>query len=233
MVQNLPFRLITKDRLFYGRFEYSIGFYLPEANCLRDLDHDHIDINIDRRREWQEVAQRRIINGGNINVVMTRRTREITDEIADNLHVLANLVLTATADCKLVVSVDQAWVYSNDLKLIRTINDLNFLIRKSYNRAVITRPKDTIQLKKPRHKYRGYFCSAKLTDAQKNQLIAFLTAQNEWIRISPALESWLTTPFHRVQDYFFVDYDTPSWATMLALVHPGLIRKTLEIIPYK
>jgi hypothetical protein len=129
--------------------------------------------------------------------------------------------------------VDQAWVYSNDLELIQTINDLDFLIRKSYNRAVITRPKDTIQLKKPRHKCRSYFRSAKLTDVQKNQLSTFLTAQNEWIRISPALESWLATPFHRVQDYFFVDYNTPSWATMLALVHPGLIRKTLAIIPYK
>jgi hypothetical protein len=233
MAQNLPFKLTTKDRLFYGRFEYSIGFHLPEANCLRELDHERIDINIDRRREWQEVAQRRIINGGNTNVILSRRTRDITDEIVANLHVLADLILDNTTDCKLVVSVDQAWVYSNDLKLIQTINDLDFLIRKSYNRAVITRPKDTIQLKKPRHKCRSYFRSAKLTDSQKNQLIAFLTAQNEWIRVSPALASWLTTPFHRVQDYFFVDYDTTSWATMLALVHPGLIRKTLAIIPYK
>jgi hypothetical protein len=235
MVQNLPFKFSTKDRLFYGRFEYAIGFYIPEASCLRELDHDRIDVNIERRRAWQEVAQQRIVSNSRTfgNIIMSRRTRDITDEIVENLHALADLLLTATVDYKLVVSVDQAWVYSNDLKLIRAVDQLDCLIRKSYNRAVITRPKDTIQLKKPRHKYRSYLRSVKITEQQKNQLTAFLAAQNEWTRISPALTHWLLTPFHRTQDYFFIDYDTANWATMLALVHPGLIRKTLEIIPYK
>jgi hypothetical protein len=235
MARNLPFKLTTKDRLFYDRFEYSIGFYLPEASCLRDLDHDHIDINIERRRAWQEVAQQRIITSSKSfgNIIMSRRTRDITDEMVINLHALADLLLSATVDSKLVVSVDQGWVYSSDLKLIRAVDQLDCLIRKSYNRAVITRPKDTIQLKNPRHKFRSYFCSIKITEQQKNQLTSFLAAQNDWTRVSPALTRWLLTPFHRTQDYFFVDYDTQTWATMLALVHPGLIRKTLEIIPYK
>ena len=61
MAQNLPFKLTAKDRLFYGRFEYSLGFYLPEANCLRELDHERIDINIDRRREYQEMMDARAV----------------------------------------------------------------------------------------------------------------------------------------------------------------------------
>jgi exopolyphosphatase/guanosine-5'-triphosphate,3'-diphosphate pyrophosphatase len=48
-----------------------------------------------------------------------------------------------------------------------------------------------------------------------------------------ALEAWLDDPFLRTQDYFFVDHDSEAWPTMLALVQPGVIRKTLAIVTAK
>ena len=235
MAQNLPFKFVHKDRLFYSRYEYSIAFHLPEANCLRELDHDQIDLNIGYRREWQEETYQQRAKSSQIfsNPILTRRTREITDKIVKNLHGLAELLLTSNIDYKLVVSVDQVWIYSNNLKLISAVDDLDFLTQKCYTRAIVIRPRDTVQLKNPRHQYRSYLRSIKLNKQQKDQLMSFLITQNDWIRISPALTGWLTTPFVRTQDYFFVDYDSQSWATMLSLVHPGLIRKTQEIIPYK
>lgn len=235
MAQNPLFKFVHKDRLFYGRFEYSIGFHLPEGNCLRELSHESIDINIERRREWQEVAQQRVAKSAKVftNVILTRRTREITDQMVEDLHELADILLTSNIDYKLVVSVDQVWVYTNNLELLKTIDDLKFLIKKTYTRAIIIRPRDTVQLKNPQHQLRSFLRSVKLTKQQKDQLTAFLVGQSDWIRIGPALNGWLLTPFLRTQDYFFVDYDSESWATMLSLVHPGLIRKTLSIIPYK
>jgi hypothetical protein len=48
--------------------------------------------------------------------------------------------------------------------------------------------------------------------------------------VSPALTEWIAEPFNRTQDYFFVDYNSESWLTMLGLIRPGLIRKTVQIV---
>ena len=106
------------------------------------------------------------------------------------------------------------------------------MTQKSYSQAVICRPKDTIQLKEPKHEFRSYFKITKITQEQKDYLIAFL-ANQQTVRLSPALRHWTTVPFNRTQDYFFVDHDGLSWLTMLSLVRPGLIRKTMQIIQAK
>jgi hypothetical protein len=107
------------------------------------------------------------------------------------------------------------------------------LTGKKYSEAVIDRPKNTILLKNPQHQFRSYFKITKITSDQKDMLINFLNNQRAGIRVSPALETWITGKFHRTQDYFFVDHNEMSWLTMLSLVHPGIIRKTLQIVTDK
>jgi hypothetical protein len=234
-----PFKSIVKDRLFYNRFEYSIGFQLDEATCLREsLDHDRIDRMIERRIAWREISQQRL--AGNIKsslfpgsaTILARRQKEITEETVSNLHKLADILLISPSDFKLVVSIDQGHVYTNDLALIDQINMLPGVTQKSYSQAVICRPKDTIQLKEPNHQFRSYFKITKITQEQKDQLISFL-ANQQTVRLGPALQHWTTMPFSRTQDYFFVDHDGMAWLTMLSLVRPGIIRKTMQIIQAK
>jgi hypothetical protein len=233
------YKLIVKDRLFYNRFEYAIGFQLDEASCLRELDHGHIDEMIARRIAWREIAQQRVVGTAKSSLfghppysIISRRHKEITETTISDLHGLADILLTTPSEFKLVVSVNQGHVYTNDRPLIDQLDNLAGLTHKEYTRAVIGRPKDTIQLKNPRHGYRSYFRNAKLTDEQKQHLANFLTNQT-LVRTSPALNGWLVSPFHRTQDYFFVDHDEISWLTMLSLVRPGLIRKTQQIIAAK
>jgi hypothetical protein len=165
--------------------------------------------------------------------ILGQRRKEITDETVENLHAVAELLLTTSADFKLVVSANQGYLYTNDLTLIDQLNRLNGLERKSYCCALVIRPKNTIQLKNPKHGYRSYFKITKITNDQKQDLINFLNNQRESVRISPALDEWIVGPFNRTQDYFFVDHNQMSWLTMLALVRPGLIRKTMQIIQAK
>lgn len=233
---NPKFKLVVKDRLFYNRFEYAIGFTVNEASALRDLNHDEIDRTLVRRREWIEIAQQRWNTSKKIIVkhnISGRQRKEITADTVKNLHSLAELLLTTTIDYKLVVSVNQGHVYTNDLTLIDQLDQLDFLSDRYYSQAQVNRPKNTIRLKNPRHRYRSYFKIAKLTAVQKDHLMDFLCNQKDSVRVSPALQRWIDQPFNRTQDYFFVDYDTSSWLTMLALVNPGLIRKTMQIIPAK
>ena len=231
------FKNVIKDRLFYNRFEYAVNFTLDEASSLRDLSHEEIDLTIERRKEWREIALQRwnktnsILGSKQLNI-LGRRRKDITDKTVEDLHTLAEILLTTGSDYKLVVSVNQGHVYTNDMSLIHQLDQLDFLIQKSYTRAQINRPANTIQLKNPKHQLRSYFKITKLTDDQKTHLTGFLLNQKT-VRLSPALDEWIVGPFNRTQDYFFIDHDEMSWLTMLGLVRPGLIRKTQQIIQAK
>lgn len=231
---NRKFKPIKKDRLFYDRFQYCLAFSLDEANCLRVLDHASIDSLIARRKQWREITQQRWINGKqNHGIIVSRRWRDITEKTASDLHELAETLLKTPFEYKLVVSINQGYVYTNSLDLVDQLDIMPQLTHKGYSEAVIVRPKNTVQLKKSRHKYRTYFGFGKLTEYQKTTLCDFLIQQQQYVRLSPALISWMDLPFNTTQDYFFVDHDRESWLTMLNLVQPGLVRKTMHIITAK
>jgi hypothetical protein len=219
--------------LFYNQFEYCIGFQLDEVHCLRDLDHDKIDQSIERRKVWREMAQQRWSNNKAHSQIVSRRWKNITDATVLNLHNLAEILLSTAVPFKLVVSLNQGHVYTNSLELIDQLDNVPALLYKQYTQATVNRPKNTIRLQNPKHQYRSYFKLTKITAQEKINLVNFFTNQQECIRVSPALKAWVDLPFNRTQDYFFIDYDSPSWLTMIGLIHPGLIRKTMSIIPHK
>ena len=230
------FKSVVKDRLFYDRFQYCISFGLAEISCLREqeLDRNRISLMIDRRKQWREVAHQRWNTlGQKPNAQQSRLWNEITDEVEQDLYNCADILRNSGVDLKLVVSSNCGWVYTNSLELINELKSMRMLIGKKYSKAVIDRPKNTILLKNPQHQFRSYFKITKITRQQKDMLINFLNNQQSSIRIGPALAEWATSAFYRTQDYFFVDHNEMSWLTMLNLVHPGLIRKTQQIIQAK
>jgi hypothetical protein len=231
----LQFKTVKKDRLYYDRFEYCLGFHLDEVSCLRILDHDHIDHVIANRKQWREIAQQRWLNGRQKHGISLSRQyhREITEKTVADLHGLASALINTASEFKLVASANQGYVYSNDLSLISQLDCRPELTNKTYTQAQISRPKNTIQLKCPQHAYRSYMQMTKLTGQQKQQLIDFFHNQQDQVRLSPALKSWISQSFNRTQDYFFVDHNSLSWLTMLSLVQPGIVRKTMHIISTK
>jgi hypothetical protein len=230
ITQTRQFKTVVKDRLFYNRYEYCLGFELDEASALRVLDHASIDSMIKRKQMWRQTAQQRRIN----NKQATRiHWRDITEDTVNNLHLVAQTLLITTTDFKLVVGGNRAWVYTNDCSLFDQLDDISVLQHKTYTQAQINRPRDSIRLQRSNYKFRTYFRFVKLTATEKNTLSAFLIGQQSHAKLSPSLKLWIQNPFNRVQDYFFVDYATDSWLTMLNLVRPGLVRKTLHIITDK
>jgi hypothetical protein len=224
---------VTKDRLFYSRFQYCLGFNLDEATCLRELDHANIDELIHRRKQWQEVAQQRWINGRQNTTILRRRWKEITEKTVTDLHSVADVLLTSTADFKLVVSVHQGYVYTNDLSLLAKLDGMPELTCKTCTQARVDRPENTIRLKKSNYNFRSYFRTRHLSAQEKQQLVNFLKTQQDFVRTSPAMNRWLQEPFNRLQDYYFVDHDSQQWLTLISLVSPGIIRKTMQILTDK
>jgi hypothetical protein len=224
---------VAKDRLFYGRFQYCLGFSLDEATCLRELDHANIDELIQRRKQWQEVTQQRWINGRQNTTILSRRWKEITEKTVADLHSVADVLLASAADFKLVVSVHLGHVYTNDLALLAKLDCMPELTCKTRTQAQIDRPQNTIRLKKSNYNFRSYFKTLHLSAQEKQQLVNFLKTQQDFVRTSPSMNQWIKEPFTRLQDYYFVDHDSEQWLTLISLVYPGIIRKTMQILADK
>jgi hypothetical protein len=198
------------------------------------LDHAAIDELIARKKEWRELAQQRWTMGRkNHATIVRRRWQDITEKTMSDLHALARVLLGTTVEFKLVVSLNQGYVYTNDLVLLDQLESMPELAYKSYTQAQVARPKNTIQLRNSRYQFRSYFGMCKLTDEQKHVLKQFLITQSQHVRLGPALARWVNQSFTRTQDYFFVDHNTETWLTLLALVQPGIVRKTMHIITDK
>jgi len=234
MANPLQFRPVPKDSYFYGKYRYCITFTLDEVNALKSLDHQYIDAIIQRRILWREVAQQRWTNGvqNAKHTILSKRYKDITDKTLEDLHNFADLLISTSTEFKLVTSVNQGWIYTNVVSFIKKIKSLNYLKNKDYTEAIVSRPKGTIKLQDPKHTHRSYLKSIKLTGQQKQNLINFFANQLDHVRVAPAFNKFLIeSPYLRTQDYFFIDHVGESWLVMLNLIYPGIIRKTMEIVP--
>jgi hypothetical protein len=234
MAKNLKFKTVAKDRLFYDRWQYCISFFLDEISCLKELDHNYITSILERRKEWREMSRQRLARHNNkpgMATIMGKRWREITEVTELNLHQFADQLLNATVPYKLITSVDQGWVYTNHIELIETLNADHELKYKQLSEAIVDRPKNSIRLKDSKYTHRSYFKITKLSVNEKNNIVNFFANQYDHIRLSPALTDWAAGELSRTQDYFFIDHVGDSWLVMMALIKPGLIRKTVAIIP--
>jgi hypothetical protein len=198
---------------------------LDEVNCLRySLEAEDIDALLTRREAWRDRVRQRWPQNN-----FVRPHSPITDGTRETLHAFADFLKLATVPYKMVISVNQCWIYSNDVIFLERIERLPFVNSAKFTESQIVRPRNTVAVKQPRHRYRSYFRNTKLNSDEKDRILTFLQGQAD-VRISPALTDWIATPFNRTQDYFFVDYNAESWLTMLSLVRPGLIRKTVQIV---
>jgi hypothetical protein len=210
--------------LFYDQWHYCVHFRLSEVSALRDsLDRASIDDLLDRREKWRQRVRDRWPNN---NFVRGHNT--ITEQVRTDLYDFADFLTLTTEPYKMVITLDQCRIYSNSANLLDRIGRLPFIRNPKYSESKITRARNTITLKNAQHQFRSYFKNVKLTSAEKIQIDNFLKQQE--VRVSPALKEWINSPFNRTQDYYFVDYNSELWLTMLSLIRPGLIRKTVNIV---
>jgi hypothetical protein len=101
---------------------------------------------------------------------------------------------------------------------------------------VITKPAGVVQLRESKHGYRTYLRERKYDYDQRQMLLNFLKSREGTLRPCGSLLTWLGIGQHRYmmnpnysRSYYFVDHDHPNEGTMLSLVMPGIVRKTLPI----
>jgi hypothetical protein len=99
---------------------------------------------VERRIAWRRIDQ--AMHRSTPTTVLSNQSNKITKSTVENLHILAEVLLTTPAAFKLVVSAFTGYVYTNDLTLIDSVSKLPGVQYTEYSRAIVGRPKNTIQL---------------------------------------------------------------------------------------
>lgn len=203
--------------MYYDQYQYCMRVDLNEAGCLRKLSHEFIDIAIERLRSWMN-------------------PRFVSPQTIQNLHAVCDVLLSAEHAYKLQVNPWGIYVYSNDCSLFVNIlalpqlDDFHRPDSLKLTQAVVNRPRNTVALKNPQHKYRSYFASRSLSENQKKSIGNFLNVNRDTVRASPGLTHWLARSWSWTQSHHFIDHNDQSCLIMLSLIYPGLIKNTFDIV---
>lgn len=189
----------------------------------KPITHYDIDRLIDIRNRYRQEYSRNS---------RPYKVPDIALDIRQQIHEIADILIKTKEDYKFNTSYRAMWLYTNSEDLINKLDKLEFISKIKVSEVVINRPRDTVKLKNPRHTHRSYFRFLRPTVDDRRRIVKFLTTHESHIKPSPALTRYLVNDgFPFILEYFFIDYTGESWVTMLTLLYPGLIRKTLSIIP--
>jgi hypothetical protein len=223
----MPLKVEHKQRSqpYYGKFAYCISFSLPASNCLRLLDHDHINHRFTQLNSSQYYF------------------RKNTEADRLCLHDLCNLLLEYSKDSyKKIISWGYISLYTNDFKMVKKILSASFLKskHKSVHKADLVLKPGFVLLKNPKFKYRTYLKYCHITEQQRVALKTFFDTNTSDCKPNPKLRETLEhDPKSTViknfptrtwlREWDFLDHNNTSPLLMLNLIYSGICRKTMEI----
>jgi hypothetical protein len=211
----LEFDPVSRDRRFYDLYEYGICVSLPEAGVLRAKTQTELVKSIGYRNQarsnWSTKEQ-------------------IAGEVLQNLLLAFDEIDRVRSQIKLVVSYNIMYIYSNDVAVLRHLAALPYVNFCNAVQSVIDRPRDVVLKTNPKFCYRSYFRERMLEEHDRDNLINFLDSRTDSFGFTATLRQHLTRyRYHWIQRHHFVEHNDPKDITMLSLVIPGLIRKTVPI----
>lgn len=231
MSTQYQIKIERRDRLFYEQYRYSFQFRQHEIFAIRGLpDDEKLLCFIGYRKSWDTRF-----------VVKQKRPECFTDESVANLQVTRDFLLTHATTSKLNVSGDWATIYTNDLSLIDQLQQLPMITSGcTVKQAVIDRPKDVVVIEMPRYKYRTYLRERKMSQDCKSHLLDWIQAQQDlekvhacasksllnWLRNKPS-SSWRNA---WTQRYYYIEHNDLRYETMIGMIIPGFVRKSLPVI---
>ena len=211
----LEFVPVSKDRLFYDQYEYSICVAMPEAGVLRAKSAQALLESI----AWRN-TQRAGWGAGN---TISGQARENLISMFDELELVRDQI-------KLIVSYGIVYVYSNNISVLKRLADLSYVRFLHATQAVVDRPRDVVLINNPKFQYRSYFKERYIEPEDRDRLLNFVDLRGDTFKITNTLRAHLKrNQWHWVQRHHFIEHNDAKDITMLSLVVPGLIRKTVPV----
>lgn len=216
VMRKINFVPLHRDRLFFDRFQYSISFRLFEAGCLRARDSTEVLKNIrwrnDSRTRWS--SSRGLIN----------------DMAAQNILDMWDRLHQHQGNIKFTTSYDYMYIYGNDPQVLKSIAVQSYTGMPRGQEALVTRPRDIVLKKDPKFKLRSYFKEKSLEPGQQTMLRDFLIKRPESYGLTKGFTIHLNkSKWFYLMRHHYIEHDSPADITMLSLVMPGIIRKTVPI----
>lgn len=206
----------SRDRLYFDQWEYAFSCRLKEAHTLRHRDEAELIKYVQQRLTWAAWGPR------------------YDDNVVHDLKTALAYINSIAEPFKIVVSGHWISIYTNDRSVADgLIAACPFTQNHKLKQAVVDKPRDTVLLLEPTHKLRSYFKSQQFPGTKIPALREFFAAQGDAIKPSPGMQLFLRGTWsgnHWVPDHYYVDYDDPVYATMLALIMPRPFRKTVPIV---
>ena len=214
---------VRRARPWFGQYRLCGHSSVLWAYALRGLDHRHIDHVIDSRRRWSDV---RINHGG------SWRSQFSADEPQqEDLHALCDFLLTESAQ-KLVVESNRLNVYTNNRNFLDRLARFPVGQFLWISEVELAGDPSAVNLRSSDYQWRTYLRTQQIDNIQRESLRCYLDNQSD-IRMAPSLRHALANDYQRLHEHHFIDHNDSAVISMMTLIQPGLIRKTLPIRVHK
>jgi hypothetical protein len=205
---------------YYNDWQWAVSWNQPEISVLRGgLDSYQVIKALANRRYWATESV-------------------ITAAVESKIETVRAWLANNYSNRKLVFSTDQITVYTNDSDAVEQLVELAqsvFSTRINVKQAIIDLPADTVILKKPYdYSYRTYFRSREMSSQAQQTLLNWITSMDKNVYACPSLTRFLHGQSRRwvrqyTWDHYFVDHNDSKLDVWIAMVCPGIIRKTMAI----
>ena len=224
----------SRSSLYYNAYEYAMTWQQDEIGCIRSLDQKKMQSHIRVRMEYEHSRNSHYQRYGE------KFESKFTTRCCDNLEGMRALLATETPPKKMVFFNNYLTVYTNNLGLHGRLMACDWIESVDLKRAELNLPPDTILLKNPQYQYRTYFRGRSLGKTQKSRLAAWVITQGNDIAASKSLQAFLNIEISPKQmyywrgdateSYYYIEHNSLQYETMLSMICPGMVRKTLPIV---
>jgi hypothetical protein len=212
------FKKVTKSRLYYDKYKYKSSLSYPDCNLIR---YAKTEKDLDKAIALRESYGRSSFYGSGINkdfLLKLMNWRNTVNESQSTVRVDYNCVS----------------VYSNDLKVVQSIEELS-QTQVDYTEVEVEGTVGVLLRYNPKHKYRTYFRSKTVPEGFNREVEQFLKQYKNSAFPTPSLQKWLelknsyTWRQRYLEACFFIDYDDESFLSILSLNFGNYLGKTYKV----
>lgn len=223
MLSNSQFLDISRDRLFFDRYQYCMRFFFAHSGRMRSLDHN----DITNRVLWTRTHSDWMPHG-----------KFIPDQHLAKMLTLSDMITAIDRPFKRVVFADTQHLYTNHPEIFVAIADLPGVSNVCYSEAVVNRPRDCVTLIRSDYSWRTWFKERIYDNDQAELLANFILSRPHQFRITAGFRDKLAImtnhtnkikSLNYVSSSVFVDHHNQHDSLLLSLAVPGCVRKTLPI----
>ena len=232
---------VIKTQLYYDRYAYCVHW---SQTGIRNIGHDLDQAQLhrtfrdwDHEPEWQSNWYNR---NGDLKKPQVRKDLETVQSYLARQR-------EQGLDFKLVFGWNCVYVYTNDVTVSDVFRHIKSGVRLRITQVQVQGSPDIISLVKPRHSFRSYFRRKEFSEQEQDVLLRWVQNQQDQVHMSPALRQWLESPLMAKTPFgapsiwirprsrwssthFYIEHDNSVYLTMLQMIKPGIIRRTLPVV---